>query len=102
MFATSKNYIDCRCGLHLIEYQKKDPNNPERLGIIDIKGKFMRGDVISVINANNEKIAIGVIAYDYHEAKKIIGKNSKNIKHILGYEGRDELIHKDDLVKMKI
>ena len=25
MFATSKNYIDCRCGLHLIEYQKKDP-----------------------------------------------------------------------------
>ena len=29
----------------------------------------------------------------------IIGKNSKDIKDILGYEGRDELIHKDDLVK---
>ena len=32
--------------------------------------------------------------------KKIIGKNSKDIKNILGYEGRDELIHKDDLVKI--
>ena len=48
----------------------------------------------------NKKIGIGVIAYDSHEAKKIIGKNSKDIKHILGYEGRDELIHKDDLVKI--
>ena len=34
--------------------------------------------------------------------KKIIGKKSKDIKIILGYEGRDELIHKDDLVKIKI
>ena len=34
------------------------------------------------------------------DAKKIIGKNSKDIKNILGYEGRDELIHKDDLVKV--
>ena len=32
--------------------------------------------------------------------KKIVGKNSKDIKSILGYEGRDELIHKDDLVKI--
>ena len=46
------------------------------------------------------KIGIGVIAYDSNEAKKIIGRNSKEIKNILGYEGRDEIIHKDDLVKI--
>ena len=69
-------------------------------GVIEIKGKFSRGDVISVTNTKNKKIGIGVIAYDSHDAKKIIGKNSKDIKHILGYEGRDELIHKDDLVKI--
>ena len=41
-----------------------------------------------------------MIAYNASDAKKIIGKNSKDIKYILGYEGRDELIHKDDLVKV--
>ena len=71
-------------------------------GVVEIKGKFNRGDVISVINTKNIKIGIGVIAYDSYDAKKIIGKKSKDIKHILGYEGRDELIHKDDLVKMNL
>ena len=71
-------------------------------GVVEIKGKFNRGDVISLTNNKNEKIGIGVIAYDSYAARKIIGKNSKDIKFILGYEGRDELIHKDDLVKISV
>jgi len=67
-------------------------------GVIEIKGRFNRGDVISILNEKNIKIGIGVIAYDASDAKKIVGKKSKDIKAILGYEGRDELIHKDDLV----
>ena len=69
-------------------------------GIIEIKGNFYRGDVISIVNSENTKVGIGVTAYDSNDAKKIVGKNSKIIKDILGYEGRDELIHKDDLVKI--
>ena len=71
-------------------------------GVVYIKGRFKRGDVISITNTKKIKIGIGVIAYDASDAKKIIGKNSKDIKNILGYEGRDELIHKDDLVKVKL
>mgnify|MGYP001161297911 FL=1 len=71
-------------------------------GVIKIKGKFNRGDVISVTNIKNKKIGIGVTAYDSYDAIKIMGKNSKDIKHILGYDGRDELIHKDDLVKINL
>ena len=70
-------------------------------GVIQIKGRFNRGDVISILSNKNIKIGIGVIAYDSDDSKKIVGKNSKDIKDILGYEGRDELIHKDDLVKVK-
>jgi len=70
-------------------------------GIVEINGKFNRGDVITILTLKKNKVAIGVSAYDYREAKKIIGKNSKEIKKILGYEGRDEIIHKDDLVKFK-
>ncbi len=40
MFPISKQYINCRCGLHLREYQQSDPDNPDRLGIIDGNGKF--------------------------------------------------------------
>jgi Glutamate 5-kinase len=71
-------------------------------GVIEVKGNFNRGDVISIIDYQKRKVAIGVIAYDSRDAKKIIGKNSKEITKILGYEGRDELIHKDDLVKTNL
>ena len=69
-------------------------------GVLEIKGHFKRGDVISILSEKNIKLGIGIIAYDSSDAKRIIGKNSNDIKDILGYEGRDELIHKDDLVKV--
>ena len=69
-------------------------------GITEVGGSFKRGDVISVYFKKKDKVAIGISAYDINEAKKIIGKKSKEIPNILGYEGRDEIIHKDDLVKI--
>ena len=82
--------------------KKAIENNKSLLpaGVIEINGRFDRGDVIKILSIKNIKIGIGVIAYDSNDAKKIMGKNSKNIKNILGYEGRDEIIHKDDLVKI--
>ena len=71
-------------------------------GVINIKGKFSRGDIITILSVDHNKIGIGVSAYDVGDAKKILGKNSRDISKILGYEGRDEIIHKDDLVKFSI
>ncbi len=68
-------------------------------GIIEIRGKFKRGDVISILVKNGSKVAVGISAYDYNDAKKILGKNSREISKILGFEGRDEVVHKDNLVK---
>ena len=39
MFNVSDQYINHRCGLHLIDYQKLDPET-KKLGIFDSKGKF--------------------------------------------------------------
>lgn len=39
MFSVSKEYINCRCGLHLDEYQSVCPNTG-KLGIINSNGKF--------------------------------------------------------------
>ena len=68
-------------------------------GIIDIQGNFKRGDVIAILIKSGTKIALGISAYDYNDAKKIIGKNSSEISKILGFEGQDEVVHKDNLVK---
>ena len=40
MFVISERYLNKRCGLHLKEYQKHDPDNPNKLGIINSKGNF--------------------------------------------------------------
>ena len=69
-------------------------------GVIEISGRFSRGDIITVNNKKNKKIAIGITAYSSIDAKKIIGMRSKEINMILGHETRDELIHKDDLVNI--
>ena len=68
-------------------------------GILGVKGRFKSGDVISILDLKNSKIAIGISSYDYTDVKKIIGKNSKEISKILGFTGRDEVVHKDNLVK---
>ena len=55
--------------------------------------------LLASIMKKKGKVAIGISAYDINEVKKILGKKSKEILKILGYEGRDEIIHKDDLVQ---
>ena len=42
-----------------------------------------------------------MIAYAAEEARAIIGQQSAAIPDILGYRGRDEMIHRDDLVLIR-
>lgn len=85
------------------EGANKAINNNKSLlpaGVLDVSGIFSKGDIITVFSSKKIKIAIGISAYNNNDTKKIIGKKTKEIKNILGYEGRDEIIHKDDLVKI--
>ncbi len=66
-------------------------------GVISIEGKFDRGDTVAVKNATGSLIARGISGYSAEEAKRIMGKKTGAIAGILGYEGRDTLIHRDDL-----
>ena len=38
------------------------------------------------------------VAYDAVDARLILGQRTEQIAAVLGYRGRDELIHRDDLV----
>jgi glutamate 5-kinase len=66
-------------------------------GVVKIEGLFARGDAVIVRGPDGGEIARGIVAYDRDDALKIIGKNSKRIEDILGYAGRSEMIHRDDL-----
>ena len=68
------------------------------IGIVHIDGTFQRGDVIAIHTADQQKIAMGLSAYASEDAKRIIGKNSREISNILGYAGRNEVIHRNDMV----
>ena len=66
-------------------------------GIQRVLGKFSKGDIIEIIDYNGKKLGKGITYYDAHEVEMIKGKKSTFIKKILGYEGREEIIHRDYL-----
>ncbi len=67
-------------------------------GVLSIAGTFDRGDTVSVLDAQGSEIARGLSAYSASDAALIIGRKSRDIEMVLGYRGREELIHRDDLV----
>ena len=66
-------------------------------GIRQIDGRFSRGDAVVVKDQQGRELARGLVAYGVEDAERIAGKRSAEIEAILGYRGRDEMIHRDDL-----
>jgi len=66
-------------------------------GIKQVDGRFERGDAVIVRDSAGNEIARGLAAYSAADAERIAGKRSLEIEAILGYRGRDEMIHRDDL-----
>jgi glutamate 5-kinase len=67
-------------------------------GVKRVDGQFGRGDAVILRGPDGAEVGRGLIAYDAEEAGKILGKSSSEIILILGYAGRAEMVHRDDLV----
>jgi glutamate 5-kinase len=67
-------------------------------GVTAVTGTFARGDTVSILGADGAEIGRGLIAFDLEDAQKIVGKRSGELEAILGYRGRAEIIHRDDMV----
>ncbi|MFM1813447.1 MAG: hypothetical protein RLZ98_142 [Pseudomonadota bacterium] len=70
-------------------------------GVTRIDGSFDRGDAVVIRGADGREVGRGLIAYASADAARIVGKNSRELEQILGFAGRDELIHRDDMVVVK-
>ncbi len=68
------------------------------IGVIEVSGEFVRGDVIAVREPGGAEIARGLANYSSTEARLIARKPSSQIEAQLGYANEPELIHRDNLV----
>ena len=66
-------------------------------GVKVVEGSFERGDAVIIRDVSGAVLGKGLSAYSSADAAKIIGKKSSDIEAILGFKGRDTLIHRDDL-----
>ena len=66
-------------------------------GVRGVEGSFGRGDPVQV-HGPAGPVAQGLSAYASADARRIAGRRSEDIEAVLGWRGRDELIHRDDLV----
>jgi glutamate 5-kinase len=67
-------------------------------GVTAVEGQFERGEAVRVLGADGRELGRGLIGYAADEARAIVGCKSQGIADVLGYRGRDEMIHRDDLV----
>ena len=67
-------------------------------GVVAVEGDFLRGDPVAVRLRAGGAVGQGLSAYSAADARRIVGHRSGEIEAILGYRGRAEMIHRDDLV----
>ena len=66
-------------------------------GVREVSGTFDRGEAVIIRSLDGRDLGRGIVAYAKDEAARIIGKKTTEIAEILGFAGRDELIHRDDM-----
>jgi glutamate 5-kinase len=71
-------------------------------GVTRAVGRFDRGDTVSILGPDGVEVARGICAYSDGDAARIIGRQSVEIEKVLGFRGRDEIVHRDDLVLLKV
>ncbi len=67
-------------------------------GVREVEGAFGRGDPVLIQSPAGAVLARGLSAYASADARRIAGHRSEEIEALLGWRGRDEIVHRDDLV----
>ena len=68
------------------------------VGMTMVQGDFERGAAIACQTEDGQEIARGLSNYGSSEARRIAGKSTAEIEHILGYLEDAEMIHRDNLI----
>ena len=69
-------------------------------GIKKVIGNFDKGDHIKILDSKRKEFARALSTFSSKEINKIKGCHSNEIKRILGYVSKSEVVHKDDMVEV--
>ncbi len=67
------------------------------IGVVDVVHEFNKGDVISIVDENDNEFARGIVNYDSAACRKVIGSHSDDIIKILGFKNYDAIITRDNI-----
>ncbi|MEP0917568.1 glutamate 5-kinase [Leptolyngbya sp. DQ-M1] len=67
-------------------------------GIIQVEGEFDSQNAVKICDRSGVEIARGIVNYNSDELEKIRGRQSDEVAKILGYEGEETVVHRDNLV----
>ena len=70
-------------------------------GVIKSPRALRARRTVSVLAPEGIEIARGIMAYSDIDAARIMGRKSSEIEGLLGFRGRDEMIHRDNLVVIR-
>lgn len=70
-------------------------------GVREVRGEFVRGDVVEVLDPEGRRVAKGLVNYDSQELTLIKGKKTAQIREILGDVHYEEVIHRDNLAMVE-
>lgn len=70
------------------------------VGIVSVEGEFRAKTTLRVLTEEGQEIARGISNYSSSDIRKVMGRKSSELHCILGEAVGDEIIHRDNLVKM--
>jgi glutamate 5-kinase len=70
------------------------------VGVKAVEGDFERGAAVACRTAEGREVARGLINYSSSETRRIAGHATAEIESLLGYLDDEELIHRDNLVRL--
>lgn len=68
------------------------------VGVVEVRGDFPRGEVISILGPEGKRVAVGIANYSAEDLRRIKGKRSDRIASVLGYTYGQEVVHSNNMV----
>ena len=67
-------------------------------GITEVEGEFASQDAVLLCDSSGQEIARGLVNYNDEDLRKIYGHRSSDITRLLGHEGAETIVHRDNMV----
>ena len=67
-------------------------------GVVGLDGKFLFGDLVSIVDDRGEEFARGLVQYGSDDIEAIKGLKTVDVENVLGKKDYDEVVHRDDMI----